>query len=120
MYTECNTDSYQPYVISSGAFGLPSVKVTADSGLRFLHFLVHLDSLIDELQQTAKHRYVPGCLLTGAYVGAGETGQAVSWLERAYKERDQCMAWINAYPGFDPLRSEPRFQELLRRMNFPQ
>jgi tetratricopeptide (TPR) repeat protein len=76
--------------------------------------------LIDELEKTAKHQYVPGCLLAEAYGGAGETGQAVSWLERAYKERDQCMVWINAYPGLDPLRSEPRFQELLRRMNFPQ
>ena len=76
--------------------------------------------LIDELEKTAKHRYVPGCLLAEAYVGIGETGEAVSWLEQAYKEQDQCMAWINAYPGFDLLRSEPRFQELLRRMNFPQ
>jgi hypothetical protein len=41
-------------------------------------------------------------------------------LERAYEEHDQGMADINAYPGLDALRSEPRFQALVRRMNFPQ
>ena len=44
----------------------------------------------------------------------------MTWLERAYEERDQWMVYINAYPGWDALRSEPRFQALVRRMNFPQ
>ncbi len=41
-------------------------------------------------------------------------------LERAYKEHDQQMVYIKAYTGWDALRSEPRFQALVRRMNFPQ
>ena len=39
---------------------------------------------------------------------------------RAYEEHDQDMVDIKAYPGWDALRSEPRFQALVRRMNFPQ
>lgn len=41
------------------------------------------------------------------------------WLERGYEDRDPDMAFLNTYPVFDPLRGHPRFQDLLRRMNFP-
>jgi 5-methylcytosine-specific restriction enzyme A len=44
----------------------------------------------------------------------------LTWLEQAYEEHDQWMVFANSYPGLDRLRSEPRFQALLRRMNFPQ
>ena len=54
-----------------------------------------------------------------AYSGLGED-EAKTWMERAYEEHDQGMMDINAYPGFDALRSEPRFQALVRRMNLPQ
>jgi tetratricopeptide (TPR) repeat protein len=75
--------------------------------------------LIDELKQRARRRYVSGFLLAEAYGGLGEKDQALAWLERAYEDRDQWMVYIASYPGLDPLRSEPRFQALLRRMNFP-
>jgi hypothetical protein len=50
----------------------------------------------------------------------GHHDQAITWLERAYEEHDQWMVFANSYPGLDRLRSEPRFQALLRRMNFPE
>jgi hypothetical protein len=50
----------------------------------------------------------------------GQKDQALTWLERAYEEHDQYMVYIAAYPGLDRLHSEPRFQALLRRMNFPR
>jgi TolB-like protein/DNA-binding winged helix-turn-helix (wHTH) protein len=75
--------------------------------------------LIDELKERDRRRYVSGVLLAEAYGGLGEKEHALAWLERAYKDRDQWMVYINAYPGLDPLRSEPRFQALVRRMNFP-
>jgi hypothetical protein len=43
----------------------------------------------------------------------------MAWLERAYEEHDQWMVYINSDPGWDALRSEPRFQALVRRLNFP-
>ena len=75
--------------------------------------------LIDELKERARRRYVSAFLLAEAYGGLGEKDQALTWLERAYEDHDQWMVFINSYPGLDPLRSEPRFQALLRRMNFP-
>jgi TolB-like protein/DNA-binding winged helix-turn-helix (wHTH) protein/Tfp pilus assembly protein PilF len=77
------------------------------------------EALIKELKETARHRYVSGFFFAEAYVGLGQRDQAIIWLERAYEEHDQWMVFANSYPGLDRLRSEPRFQALMRRMNFP-
>jgi TolB-like protein len=77
------------------------------------------EALITALKETARHRYVSGFFFAEAYVGLGQRDQAVTWLERAYEEHDQWMVFANSYPGLDRLHSEPRFQALLRRMNFP-
>jgi tetratricopeptide (TPR) repeat protein len=76
--------------------------------------------LIDELKATAQHQHVSGFCFAQAYAGLGDSEQALTWLESAYEDRDQFMVFIKTYPGLDPLRSEPRFQTLVRRMNFPQ
>jgi TolB-like protein/DNA-binding winged helix-turn-helix (wHTH) protein/Tfp pilus assembly protein PilF len=75
--------------------------------------------LIDELKERSAQYYVSNSLFAEAYIGLGEKGEAMSWLERAYEEHDQWMVYIKSYPGWDALRSEPRFQVLVRRMNFP-
>ena len=46
--------------------------------------------------------------------------EAFEWLERAYDERDGTLAFIKNDPAYDGLRSDRRFQDLLRRMNFPE
>jgi hypothetical protein len=52
---------------------------------------------------------------------AGENQKALEWLERAYEERDPIMAYVGLGDAYlkGGLRDEPRFQELLRKMNFP-
>jgi TolB-like protein/DNA-binding winged helix-turn-helix (wHTH) protein len=77
------------------------------------------EALIKEVEEIARHRYVSGFFFAEAYVGLGQRDQAITWLERAYDAHDQWMVFANSYPGLDPLRSEPRFQALLRRMQFP-
>jgi len=78
------------------------------------------EALIKELKEKAQHRYVSGFFFAEAYVGLGQNDNAITWLERAYEAHDQWMVFANSYPGLDRLRSEPRFQALMRRMNFPQ
>ncbi len=46
----------------------------------------------------------------------GEKDQAFEWLERSYQERD-LGAWLRVELQWDPLRDDPRFTDLLRRMN---
>jgi len=54
------------------------------------------------------------------YLFAGDTDRALDWLENGYEARDPAMPYIACDPTFDPLRDDPRFQEILRRMNFPE
>ena len=97
-----------PYALAAAAsiYGLEGRKNKAEK-------------LIGELREMARHQYVSGVFFAEAYVGIGQKDQAVTWLERAYDEHDQWMVYIASYPGLDRLHSEPRFQALLRRMNFP-
>jgi len=48
-----------------------------------------------------------------------ENSQAIDWLEKAYEERSVWMAWLKVEPIYDPIRSNPRFQALYNKMNFP-
>ena len=50
---------------------------------------------------------------------AGETDKAIEFLEQAYRERQPMMGWINSVTTFDRIKDDPRYQDLLRRMNFP-
>jgi TolB-like protein len=54
------------------------------------------------------------------YSRISETEEAFAWLERAYRERDPMMIFLQTRPTFDPLRSDPRFDDLLRRIGFPE
>jgi tetratricopeptide (TPR) repeat protein len=53
------------------------------------------------------------------YTYAGENERALDWLEKAYQEHASRLPYINVLSSLDPLRSQPRFQHLVRRMNFP-
>ena len=72
--------------------------------------------------QAARGRstYVLPCDVAALYMMAGEQTQALAWLEKAFDERDPNLPYINVDPTFDGVRDDPRFQDLLRRMNLPQ
>jgi hypothetical protein len=50
----------------------------------------------------------------------GNRAEAFKWLEKGYAERSFFCIFLKAWAFFDPLRSAPRFQDLLRRGNFPE
>jgi serine/threonine protein kinase/tetratricopeptide (TPR) repeat protein len=54
-----------------------------------------------------------------AYVMAGDKERALGWLEKGFELHDANMAYLG-FPGFDGLRSDPRFQDLVRRMKLPE
>jgi TolB-like protein/DNA-binding winged helix-turn-helix (wHTH) protein/Tfp pilus assembly protein PilF len=57
----------------------------------------------------------PG-IFVAPYIGMGNKDQAFFWLEKAYAQRSGAMTWLKVDPVYDPLRSDPRFQNLLRRV----
>ena len=64
--------------------------------------------------------YVSPAELAILYVGLGDKVAALDLLERAYRERDTQMQFLKVDPHYDALRSEARFQDLMRRVGLPQ
>jgi predicted Zn-dependent protease len=75
-----------------------------------------LATLMAELSKT---RYMGPTYIAEMYIRANEKDKAIQWLETAYEQHDPNMIYLLA-PDYDPLRSDPRFQDLVRRMDFPQ
>lgn len=76
--------------------------------------------VIEELGELSKAQYVCPSYLARIYIGLDDKDRAIEWLEKAYEERSTDLVWLRVDPGFDALRSDPRFQDPLRRMNFPE
>jgi TolB-like protein/Tfp pilus assembly protein PilF len=75
--------------------------------------------VLDQLKEQSKRKYVAPYDNALVYVGLGDKDQAFAWLEKAYQAHSNDMSNLKQDPTFDPLRSDARFQDLLRRMNFP-
>jgi TolB-like protein/Tfp pilus assembly protein PilF len=73
--------------------------------------------LLEQLRRMAATAYVPPTAFAWIYLGLGEWDSAFEWLDRAIDSRDQLMMPIRSYPLFDPIRADPRFAALLRKMN---
>jgi TolB-like protein/DNA-binding winged helix-turn-helix (wHTH) protein len=59
-------------------------------------------------------------VIVPAYLGTGNNGQTIAWLEKAYTQHSNALVCIKADPAYDPLRKDPRFQELLHRVGLDQ
>jgi tetratricopeptide (TPR) repeat protein len=72
--------------------------------------------LVAELKSRREAGYVPAAAFLNAYLGLGDNEQAFVWLERAYQEKSGILDFLKTHPHFDPIRSDPRFADLLRRV----
>jgi DNA-binding winged helix-turn-helix (wHTH) protein/TolB-like protein len=72
-----------------------------------------------EMNRIAEQEYVPPFWFAVVYASLGDKQKALDWLDRAYREHDAYMVFLKASPWLDPLHREPRFQQLVRKMNFP-
>jgi TolB-like protein/DNA-binding winged helix-turn-helix (wHTH) protein len=59
-------------------------------------------------------------VLVPAYIGMGNNDQAIAWLEKGYAQRSNSLTGLKVDPIYDPLRGDPRFQDLLRRVGLAQ
>ena len=76
--------------------------------------------ILNEMKEMSKQKYVSPYDLATVYVGLGEKDKALEQLNRAYEEQSGWIIYLNVEPVFDPLRAEPGFQDLLRRVAFIQ
>jgi TolB-like protein/DNA-binding winged helix-turn-helix (wHTH) protein/Tfp pilus assembly protein PilF len=72
--------------------------------------------MIARLQEASKRHYVSAFDMATVFAGIGDPDSAFHWLEKAYAQRESQMAFLNITRRMDPLRSDPRFADLLRRM----
>ncbi len=72
--------------------------------------------LLGELKKRQQTGYVPAGAFVHAYLGLGDNDEAYTWFERAYREQSNILIYIKVFPLYDPLRGDPRFQDLVRRV----
>lgn len=75
---------------------------------------------LNELQHMSNDRYVSPAAVAAIYAALGDKDQAFTWLERAQKEHDGILVRLRVDPRYDPLRSDPRFAQLLKRAGLDQ
>ena len=78
---------------------------------------VEARDLLARLHAKAGQTYVPASTFAWIHLGLGELDEAFAWMNRAIDQRDPMMTPIKSYPFFDPIRADPRFAALLRKMN---
>jgi serine/threonine protein kinase/tetratricopeptide (TPR) repeat protein len=71
---------------------------------------------LGELEERSKKGYVSSFWTALIYLGLGEIDKSFEWFERAYEEHDGNMIYFTVPPIFDPVRADPRYQQLLEKM----
>ena len=72
--------------------------------------------LAEAFKAAAKKRYIPPTYFGMLFAGLGDKDKAMMWLEKAYDDRADGLTWLNVEPMLDEVRSDPRFQILIRRI----
>lgn len=112
-YDEASAEYAQVIKLSEGKpIGLAALaRVYALKGQR-----AEAHKVLAELQGVLKQRYVSPAAIAMLYAALGDRDSAFVWLEKADKEKDGLLVRLKVDPRFDSLRSDPRFQELERRV----
>ena len=76
----------------------------------------HALRLIGELKHRGETGYVPAAAFVFPVLELGDREEAFVWLERAYREKSNLLQFVKVSPFFDPMRNDPRFDELVRRV----
>jgi serine/threonine protein kinase/Tfp pilus assembly protein PilF len=75
--------------------------------------------LLQNLIEKSQTKYVPPYEIGMVYLGLGQRDRAFEYFEKGYEERSGWMAYLKVDPRLDPVRSDPRFADLYRRVGLP-
>ena len=75
--------------------------------------------ILNQYLELSKKEFVSPIHIAIIYIGLGEKDNALEWLEKTYEQNEAGLQFIKVDPMYDNLRSDPRFQDLIERMNFP-
>ena len=99
-------------------FSIPDNLKAMDEGYAEGGFREAHRRLADVQAERAKNIFIPPLRIAENYAFAGDTDNAIPWLEKAYEMRDPNLPYLLG-PTYDLLRDDPGFQDLCRRMNLP-
>jgi tetratricopeptide (TPR) repeat protein len=112
MFAEAITESHKEYELS-GRNDIPfGTYALAKSGKR-----AEARAALEELLKLSATKYVPPYNIALIYNALDEREHALEWLEKAYEQRDPKMTFLKVEPKWNNLRNEPRFIDLIKRMN---
>ena len=100
--------------VLAGEGSVDEAAIAASGGIWLVPSVIELAEF-EELRKQSKERVLPFNMAV-AHLGLGDRTLALDYLERAYAADSQWMGWLNKDRTFDPLRSEPRFQALLKKL----
>jgi len=115
MYPEAIAELEKAVQLSGGGITCMANLARADVALGKKN---EAEKLLQDLKQRASPGASHGSEIATVYASLGNADQAMSWLEKGYEERFNPGVLLR--PGFDPIRSDPRFQGLVRRIGLPQ
>jgi tetratricopeptide (TPR) repeat protein len=75
--------------------------------------------VLADLTELAKKKYVAPYFTAGIHIGLGDNDRAIEYLEKSYQEHSHWLIYLHLDPSMDGLRSDPRFQDLLKRVGLP-
>ncbi|MBE3110809.1 MAG: hypothetical protein IMZ46_09920 [Acidobacteria bacterium] len=104
-------DNFLPLAGLGHAYGIAGEKKEAQKILEKL--------LEEKLLEKSKRIYVSAYDIAAVYIGLGEKNQALEWLSKALEERSGFLVYIKCDRRFDGLRSDPRYEALLKRIGLP-
>ena len=116
MYAEALEEAKKAYV----SVGDDEVEEALDRGYAQGGYQGAMRLAAETLAARSRTTFVSPLEIAGLYARAGENDRAIEWLERTIKGRDPNMVLLSVAPQWDTLRDDPRFQNLLRRMNLPE
>src|SRR5213596_3174479 len=74
------------------------------------------EQMLRELEEMAKRQYVNSSAFAAIYLGLGEKGKALDWLDKAYENQESACWLLKVDPIYDSVRNEPRFQALVQKV----
>jgi serine/threonine-protein kinase len=90
------------------------------SGLGYAHAVSdnhdEARQILNRLLELSNQRYVPPFYIAGIYIGLGDRDRAFQWLEKAYTDRSEWLIYLNIEHMLDPIREDPRFDELVKKV----
>lgn len=76
-------------------------------------------AVIKELETKYSRKEATGMALAKVYVGLGEKNKVFEWLEKDFQARNGFLQFVRWESIFEPIRNDPRYTDLLKRMNLP-